>query len=135
MPHRILYVEDDDANYRLVERALAVTGRYRVERAATAAEALERIAAQPYDLVLVDLDLPDRSGLELGRSLRDDPATSKIPRIAISASVMKQEQRHAAEAGFAAFIAKPFEIAHLRRTVAAALDATPPAGPAPDGSA
>lgn len=121
MPPRILYVEDDDANYLLVERVLGADGRVQVERASSAEEALERLERTSYDGILVDLDLPGRSGLDLGRTLGADPRWSGLPRVAISASVMKREREHAKEAGFVAFVAKPFEIAALRRLVHAIL--------------
>ena len=66
---RIVYVEDNAANFLLVRKVLEVRGEHDVEQAPSAEIGWERIVADPPRLVLLDLDLPGMSGLELARRL------------------------------------------------------------------
>lgn len=114
----VLYVEDNSANFTLCARVLEVTGRYAVERAETAELALERLSSGPLPAVLLlDLDLPGLSGLDLAEQLRADERYDQLPIIVVTASVMHRERRRAIEAGADAFVEKPFDIAELRRIV------------------
>ncbi|MEM9461106.1 MAG: response regulator [Myxococcota bacterium] len=129
---RIVYVEDNPANFVLVRKVLEVGGAHVVEQAASGEEGLEQIVAAPPSLVLLDLDLPGMSGLELVEHLRADPRVSEIPIVAISASVMKEERRQALDAGCVWFLEKPFDIQELRRVVAAVLAGRDPAERSPN---
>lgn len=120
-PMRIVYVEDNPANFVLVRKVLEVGRTHVVEQAASGEEGLERILAAPPDLVLLDLDLPGMSGLSLAERLKADARVREIPIVAISASVMKEERHQALAAGCVWFLEKPFDIQELRRVVAAAL--------------
>ena|SRR5688572_21357491 len=117
---RVVYVEDNDANFTLVRKLLEASGEFVVKGAATGEEALELIAADPPDVVLLDLDLPGISGLEVAVRLKADPRLAAIPLVAISASVMKQERDQALAVGCVAFVEKPFDIQQLRRVVSEA---------------
>lgn len=129
---RIVYVEDNAANFLLVRKVLEVRGEYDVERAPSAEVGWDRIVADPPRLVLLDLDLPGMSGIELAARLKADPRTREIPTVAISASVMKQERSQALEAGCVWFLEKPFDIQELRRVVHEAIAGRDPgAGRAP----
>lgn len=125
---RIVYVEDNPANFVLVRKILEVHGEHVVEQAASGEEGLERIESDPPALVLLDLDLPGMSGLELARRLKADARLRSIPIVAISASVMKDERNQARQAGCAGFLEKPFDIQELRRVVAEAVAGRPPMG-------
>lgn len=114
---RVVYVEDNDANFTLVRKLLEATEGVEVTGATTGEEALRLIAGDPPDLVLLDLDLPGISGLEVAQRLKADPALAPIPVVAISASVMKQERDQAIAAGCVAFVEKPFDIQRLRQVV------------------
>jgi len=115
---RIVYVEDNPANFVLVRKVLEVRGEYVVEQAASGEAGWERIVLAPPALVLLDLDLPGMSGLDLARRLQRDERLRVIPIVAISASVMKDERSQALQAGCAWFLEKPFDIQELRRVVA-----------------
>lgn len=117
---RIVYVEDNPANFVLVRKVLEVHGEHVVEQAASAEEGWTRIEAAPPALVLLDLDLPGMPGLELARKLKADPRLRDIPIVAISASVMKDERNQARQAGCVGFLEKPFDLQELRRVVAEA---------------
>lgn len=123
---RIVYVEDNPANFVLVRKVLEVRGEYVVEQATSGEAGWEMIEASPPALILLDLDLPGMSGLDLARKLAADERLQGLPVVAISASVMKDERTQAIEAGCMAFIEKPFDIQELRRVVAAAIAARRP---------
>ncbi len=121
-----LYIEDNEANFLLVQKVLESTGEIRVVHAPTAEDALEMLPQVAPDVLLVDLDLPGMSGLELAHELKQDPRYRDLPLLAISASVMKFERTSAMRVGFAAFVEKPFDIVNLRVLVRAAIDGTLP---------
>ena len=107
----VLVVDDLPQNVRLLEAILAPRG-YRVVSANSGGEALERVAAEPVDLVLLDILMPEMDGYEVCRALRAEPATSFLPVVMITASG-EQEKLAAIEAGADDFIAKPFDQAEL----------------------
>jgi CheY-like chemotaxis protein len=113
----VLSVEDNDANYALVRRLLESTGLWRVERARNVDEALERLAAERPVVVLLDIDLPGRSGLDLARTMKASETWRSIPLVVVSASVMKHEEDEARAIGCEYFVAKPFDIDRLRNVV------------------
>ncbi len=112
----VVYIEDNVANLALVKKVLQHSG-YAVEGAPTGEDGLDLIRHSPPDLVLVDLDLPGIDGFEVVRQIKATPDHERIPVIAISASVMKQERQLAIEAGCVYFIEKPFDIGELRVAV------------------
>lgn len=120
----VLYVEDNDANFTLVDRVLGATGRYHVQRATDAEHALKLLegwASQGPEaypaLFLLDLDLPGMDGIDLARHIKSDAKTQQIPIVVVTASVMQRERRRALEAGADAFVEKPFDIEAFRRVV------------------
>lgn len=108
---KILVVDDTAANVRLLEAVLVPRG-YTVLAAQSGIEALELVAAQGPDLVLLDILMPGVDGYEVCRRLRADPATEALPVIMITASGA-QEKLRALEAGADDFVAKPFDQAEL----------------------
>lgn len=122
-PRPVLCVEDNDANFSLISRVLETTGRWQVARATTVEQARAALdEVEPVVLVL-DIDLPGVSGLELAREIKATPHWREIPIVVVSASVMRQEQVRAHEAGCEYFLEKPFDIDMLRSTVATAFEA------------
>lgn len=121
MTTSIVYVEDDADNFRLVKRLLEATERYAVSGAVDGLSGLKLITQCPPDLALIDLDLPGINGFELARRLRTEPQLAKIPLIAISAGVLAGQRRRALDAGFSAFVEKPFDIQRFRELIEATL--------------
>ena len=115
---RVLYVEDDQYNFVLVERTLSVLEGVEVVHAQTAAEGLEMAHRDPPDLVLMDLHLPGMDGLEMTRTLKADKDLAQVPVVALTANVMKGERERALEAGCDDFVAKPFNLRSFRELVA-----------------
>jgi adenylate cyclase len=108
---KITVVDDTPQNVKLLEATLEPRG-YQVISASSGEEALEKIAAEQPDLVLLDVVMPGMDGYEVCRRLRADPATALLPVVMITAS--GDEQKLAAiEAGADDFIPKPFDQAEL----------------------
>jgi two-component system cell cycle response regulator DivK len=117
----ILVVEDNEKNRRLARDVLQVKG-YRVVEADSAEAALERVAEQAPDLVLMDIHLPGMTGIQALACLRERESMRKIPVIAFTASVMPQDKHQITSAGFDGFVAKPINLKEFTATIAAILE-------------
>jgi two-component system KDP operon response regulator KdpE len=115
--HRILIVEDD-AGIRNVVRSVLETQKYRVAQAETAARADVEARSNKPDLIVVDLGLPDRDGVEVIRGVR---SWSTVPIIVLSARTMDDQKIAALDAGADDYVTKPFSAAELLARVRAAL--------------
>jgi DNA-binding response OmpR family regulator len=104
---RLLVVDDDPNNCKLLKAVLAPHG-YAVSTAKSGREALDVIAAEPPDLVLLDIVMPELSGYEVCRTLRDGAATRALPVIMLTSSG-DQDKVRAIEAGADDFIGRPFD--------------------------
>src|SRR5690349_12792410 len=103
-------------NRRLLEFVLTQSG-YRVRTAEDAASAVRAIAEARPRLVLMDLQLPGKSGLDLTRELKQDPATRDIAIVAVTAYAMSGDRERAIAAGCDDYVAKPVDKALLRKVV------------------
>lgn len=115
--HRIVVVEDD-ASIRNVLRVLFGAEGYRVIEAVTGARAEAEAQSYKPDLLLVDLGLPDRDGVDLIRKVR---SWSPVPIIVLSARTMEEQKIAALDAGADDYVTKPFSAAELLARVRAAL--------------
>lgn len=109
----VLYIEDNPANLRLVQKVIATHTKLKLLDANHAEQGLEIAKAQHPDLILLDINLPGISGFEALRRLQDDPATSDIPVIAISANAMERDVKKGLAAGFTDYLTKPLDISKL----------------------
>jgi class 3 adenylate cyclase len=107
----VLVVDDLPQNARLLDAVLAPRG-FRVVTAESGEDALRTLAAEPPDLVLLDIFMPGMDGYEVCRRIRQQPATAFLPVVMITASG-DQEKRKAIEAGADDFVTKPFDQAEL----------------------
>jgi len=114
----ILIVEDNEKNMKLVRDILAHHG-HRVIEATTGEEGVRLALAETPELILMDIQLPDISGVEALARIRASGAS--MPVLAVSASVMPDEQQRIVSSGFDAFIAKPISIKPFLEAVKAAL--------------
>ncbi len=106
---RVLVVDDDDALLRALRISLSARG-YRVETARSGAEGLQRAAAAPPEVVVLDLGLPDLDGLEVCRRIR---AWSDVPIIVLSAAGAEARKVAALDGGADDYVTKPFGLAEL----------------------
>jgi two-component system cell cycle response regulator DivK len=112
----ILIVEDHEKNMKLVRDILRHAGHATLE-AATGIEGVRLAVEQRPDLVLMDIQLPDIDGIEALRRIRANPALDAVPVIAVSASVMPDDQQKIVGSGFDAFVTKPIDLKQFRETV------------------
>ncbi|MBN1659287.1 MAG: response regulator [Anaerolineae bacterium] len=130
-PLRILLAEDNPVNQKLALRLLDRLG-YRADVAANGLEVLQSLRRQPYDVVLMDVQMPEMDGLEASRAIGDEWPADWRPRvIAMTANVTPGDRRECLAAGMADFIPKPIRVDDL---VAALNNSRPLAGSAGPGA-
>jgi len=115
-------VEDTPHNLELMEYLLAAAG-HAVLPADSGKQALELARTERVDLVVLDLQLPDIDGYRVLRALRAEPASARIPVVAVTAQAMVGDRARALEAGFDHYLAKPID----PRTFALDIDSRLPA--------
>jgi len=111
----ILVVEDEAVSRYTVKRLLEKSG-YRAVAAASGEQALDMLASGGIDAVLMDIQMPGHSGLEVVRIIRSDSrftALARLPVIALTAHAMAEDRARFLAAGFDGYLAKPFELAEL----------------------
>jgi CheY-like chemotaxis protein len=114
---RILVVDDIDINREIIEAYLSLGG-FEVESAASAAEAILMLQGQRYDLVLMDIQMPEMDGVTATRCIRSLPDSIKdIPIIAMTGNVLPEQVRGFLAAGMNGHIGKPIEREALYRNV------------------
>ena len=105
----ILIVEDNDKNMKLVRDIVRHKGHATLE-ARTGEEGVELAVLHRPDLILMDIQLPGIDGNEALRRIRAQPGLADVPVVAVSASVMPDDQRHIVNSGFDAFVPKPISL-------------------------
>jgi len=109
LPLRILLVEDNVVNQKVASRFLEQMG-YRRDLAANGLEALEALDRQPYDVLLMDVQMPEMDGLEAAREIRRRfPGTSGPQIIALTASAMDEDRKHCLACGMDDYLSKPLD--------------------------
>lgn len=132
-PMRILLAEDNPINQRVALLQLNRLG-YRADAVANGVEALEAVARQPYDLILMDIGMPEMDGYEATRRIRSVEKEAldqgKIPHpmqiIALTASVLKHDREHSFAAGMNDFLTKPMSPETLLSALCRAYDTLRP---------
>ena len=122
----ILLVDDNVEFLDFLEESLS--GHYRVFRAADGDQALELLQKEPIDLVVSDVMMPNKDGLELCRDIRKDPRTARIPILLLTAKSADEFQLEGLRVGADDYITKPFNMEIPRRTDSAATRSTPSTG-------
>jgi two-component system cell cycle response regulator DivK len=112
----ILIVEDNEKNMKLVRDVLRHRG-YATLEAATGGDGVRLAREQRPDLVLMDVHLPDIDGIEALRRIRCEPSLDATPVLAVSASVMLDEQKQIVASGFDAYVTKPISLKPFLDTV------------------
>jgi len=109
---RVLVVDDVALNVKLLADLLTVKG-YRTSTATSGAEALASIAAEPPDLVLLDVMMPGMSGYDVCRAIRADPAQAMLPVVLVTALDPAEERAKGLDAGADDFLSKPVSQSEL----------------------
>ncbi len=112
----VLIVEDNELNMKLFHDLLDAHG-YRTLQTRNGMEALRLAREQRPDLILMDIQLPEVSGLEVTKWLKDDEQLRDIPVIAVTAFAMKGDEERIRQGGCEAYISKPISIAMFLDTV------------------
>jgi two-component system cell cycle response regulator DivK len=120
---KILIAEDNPMNMRLMEMTLN-NNNYILLKANDGVEALEITQREQPDLIVMDINLPKMSGLDVTRTLRKIPAFSKTPIIGITAYAMKGDKEKILEAGCDIYLSKPINTRELPVIVAETLAKT-----------
>ena len=119
----VLHVEDNPANLRLVREILELRGDVRQISAPDARLGIELARAPLPQIILLDINLPGMNGLEALTVLQSDPATARIPVIAITANAMAGDVSRGLASGFFRYVTKPIDMARLNEAVDAGLAA------------
>jgi len=112
----ILVVEDNPMNMELVVDLLELYG-YDVTGAEDGFEALEFVKQIEFDLILLDMQLPEMNGSEILEKLKSDPDTARMPVVALTAHAMAGDEERFVKAGCAGYISKPINIREFKPAV------------------
>ena len=115
-PKTVLIVEDNELNMKLFNDLLETQG-YRVVQVDNGDEAHARIREVQPDLVLMDIQLPGQSGLDVTKAVKADEATRAIPVIAVTAFAMRTDEARIRAGGCEDYLAKPISVPVFLQTV------------------
>ena len=117
MSKTILIVEDNELNMKLFQDLLDAHG-YQTVETRNGMDALDLARAHRPDLILMDIQLPEVSGLEVTRLLKNDDELAYIPVVAVTAFAMKGDEERIREGGCEGYISKPISVTHFLDTIA-----------------
>ncbi len=121
MPKKVLIVEDNELNMKLFNDLLEAHG-YQTLQTKDGMEALEIARNHRPDLILMDIQLPEVSGLEVTKWLKEDEELAHIPVIAVTAFAMKGDEEKIREGGCEAYMSKPISVGSFLKTIKSFLD-------------
>jgi two-component system, cell cycle response regulator DivK len=116
MKKTVLIVEDNELNMKLFNDLLEAHG-YATLKTASGIDAIELARAHKPDLILMDIQLPEVSGLEVTKWLKDDSELRSIPVVAITAFAMKGDEERIRQGGCEAYLSKPISVTKFLETV------------------
>ena len=116
MPKTVLVVEDNELNMKLFRDLIEASG-YDTVRTRDGLHALDLARQHRPDLILMDIQLPEVSGLEVTKWLKEDDNLRSIPVVAVTAFAMKGDEEKIREGGCEAYIAKPISVTQFLETV------------------
>jgi two-component system, cell cycle response regulator DivK len=116
MSKLVLIVEDNELNMKLFRDLLEAHG-YRTVGTRNGNEAVDLARAHRPDLILMDIQLPEISGLDVTRKLKADAGLARIPVIAVTAFAMKGDEERIRQGGCEAYLSKPISVAKFLETV------------------
>ncbi|ADH88816.1 response regulator receiver protein [Ancylobacter novellus DSM 506] len=116
MSKTVLIVEDNELNMKLFNDLLEAHG-YSTVGTRSGVEAMDLARRHRPDLILMDIQLPEVSGLDVTRALKADPELKAIPVIAVTAFAMKGDEERIREGGCEAYLSKPISVSKFLETV------------------
>ena len=116
MPKQVMIVEDNELNMKLFRDLIEASG-YTTIQTRNGMEALDLARKHRPDLILMDIQLPEVSGLEVTKWLKEDDELSHIPVVAVTAFAMKGDEERIREGGCEAYISKPISVSHFLDTI------------------
>lgn len=116
MPKKVLIVEDNELNMKLFNDLLDAHG-YETHQTREGLKAIAMAKKYKPDLILMDIQLPKVSGLEVTKWIKDDAALKNIPVIAVTAFAMKGDEKRIREGGCEAYISKPISVSKFLSTI------------------
>ena len=116
MKKTVLVVEDNELNMKLFNDLLEAHG-YGVVQTRDGLSALDLARQHRPDLILMDIQLPEVSGIEVTKWLKEDDTLRHIPVIAVTAFAMKGDEQKIREGGCEAYLSKPISVAHFLQTI------------------
>ena len=116
MPKTVMIVEDNELNMKLFNDLLESRG-YGTIQTRNGFEALDLARAHHPDLILMDIQLPEVSGLEVTKWLKEDDSLADIPVIAVTAFAMKGDEERIRQGGCEAYISKPISVPRFIETI------------------
>lgn len=116
MPKKILIVEDNELNMKLFADLLDAHG-YETQQTREGLKAIGMARTFKPDLILMDIQLPEVSGLEVTKWIKDDESLADIPIVAVTAFAMKGDEKRIRDGGCSAYIAKPISVTGFLATV------------------
>jgi len=113
---RVLIVEDEESLLKLETILLTVKG-YKVSGASNGKAAMEKLSGGQFDLILLDIMLPDTDGYEICRRIKEDLRYADIPVVMLTAMKSIEDQERGATCGAEAYLTKPFKSALIIETI------------------
>ena len=121
-PRVMLYVEDNPANLKLVEQLIARRPDLRLLTAVSGLLGIKLARTSQPEMILMDINLPDINGIEVLKILHEDPTTTHIPVVALSANAMARDIEKGLAAGFFRYLTKPIKVNEFMDTLDVALE-------------
>ena len=121
MSKTILIVEDNELNMKLFHDLLDANG-YNTVQTRNGLDAIELARTHRPDLILMDIQLPEISGLEVTKMLKDDDLLRDIPVVAVTAFAMKGDEERIRDGGCEGYISKPISVTHFLETIGQLID-------------
>lgn len=116
----VLIIEDEEDAADMFAEMMRVSG-YRVLKTSSSTPALTMMTTERPDVVILDIMMPEISGLDILRQMRRDPALANIPVVVVSATSMPADIKHGMEAGASMYLSKPVGFTELKEAIERAL--------------
>jgi two-component system, chemotaxis family, chemotaxis protein CheY len=118
----ILIVEDSSTTRALIRAVIEEMGDFTIIEAGSGFEALKLLPAQPINIIITDVNMPDINGLELISFIKNNPRYTHIPLIIVSTERSEEDKKRGISLGAMAYITKPFKAQELQETIKQAMN-------------